>query len=260
MSINDRVFTKLGELGYVGSLPDRILGKLNDDYGASNINEGFYKAGGLKRFVSGLLDVSYVARLDGVSQYWQLSDPIVIPSGSDFKVSGIGVFSPSGFHFASSRLSNDGRLAVLGSTQNVYFNSTLVDGITNEDFAILTDGNPHHISFERVGTNAILKVDEVTFINGSWSTEEVLLDSLGSKWGSSTSIPNFEGPIYDFKVEINGELTNAIPLTNREQGATQSPTIGSVSATMFGYSEGVWEIREDGITGQYVWREQFTWG
>ena len=51
----------------------------------------------------------------------------------------------------------------------------------------------------------------------------------------------FGGAIKNIEVIKGGVIANKIPLTNKDQGATQLPTVGNVSATMVGYTPDVWE-------------------
>ncbi|MDC9527603.1 hypothetical protein PSH54_19175 [Pseudoalteromonas sp. Angola-30] len=188
------------------------------------------------------LAIEWVAELDGFSQQWNLSSPVTIPFGSDFKVSGAGIFSRDGFYFAASKDSDRGRFMISGSTGNVYFNASNIGNLSSEKLQSLADGNPHKVTFQRVnGVDASLLVDGEVYMSNSWSDQEVYLDSIGAQWGNNTSIPSFEGALYNFEIEIDGVLTNSIPLTNKEQGATQLPTVGNVSAFMPNYTDAVWK-------------------
>lgn len=174
--------------------------------------------------------INYVARLDGVSQYWQLSGDISC---------GVGGFV---------------RFKYIGPD------------ITSNDFAMVGRENNYSTAFmlrERDGgvveANAVgVSIDGVTYANGDnypsdlYSIKMVELEvkspinisilmAAYRKVSEGLTTWNFPGAIFDFEVEKGGVITNKIPLTNKAQGATQLATVGNVNATMVGYTPDVWE-------------------
>ena len=78
-------------------------------------------------------------------------------------------------------------------------------------------------------------IDDTLIFNSIILTSEFSIETL-AKFASDY----FGGVIYGFEFEINGVLTNKIPLTNKSQGATQLATVGNVNAFMPNYTEAVW--------------------
>lgn len=162
----------------------------------------------------------YVARLDGLTQYWQLSEPIIILPNDSIELSFIGGIVDNG-------------LAAFVVTTN---------------FAVRFDVDSTASYLRENGLSATLNgvdVDSgVTTVPSSGSNEVAL--SVTSS-GSLEQIASVEGsrlmnlPVYSFKVIRGGTVIHEIPLTNKAQGATQLPTVGSVSATMINYTEAVWQ-------------------
>lgn len=187
--------------------------------------------------------VNYVARLSD-SKYWSLSSQITVPTNADFKFSARGVFSANGFYFVATKDTETGRLAISGDSRNVYFNSSNLGALSLSDFSLLTDGLDHELSFVREGAEAVVLVDGVEVKRNTWSNDEFTIDSIASRWGGVTTIPYLEDYVYNFTVEVDGVVTNEIKLTNKEQGATQSPSVGSISATLIGYTGNEWELLE----------------
>ena len=173
-------------------------------------------------FVKGALEPvkNYVARLDGVSQYWQLSgEGLTIPSGGrmEFKFvapSYYGSGAPTFFDNVDRR-----RFRILSGTYDIFGCSVSVDGIgvSNSD-APPTDGLAHIV--EVAANNVNIKV--------------LGASSTGS---GKIPVPLFGLSIYD----ENDVIIHEIPLTNKAQGATQLATVGSVNATMVNYTPDVWE-------------------
>lgn len=222
MPINDEVFAKLGELGYVGSLPDRVLSKLKDDYGVSDISEGLYKAGGLRGFVRGLLDVSYVARLDGVNQYWQASTPITASNLS--------------FTFISDGVSGnpeDSAMGILSLNNSTAYIVLLPTGVIEVDSSISS------LTFD--GDTISDGADVTTYLDGRKISVVVNFSSPTqfNVMGRGRYVIQFlEGILYNVNVD-NGLLV--LPMNDPTQGATQNPTAGSISMNMINYNEDVWE-------------------
>ena len=181
-----------------------------------------------------------VARLDGATKYWQLSDPIAAPENTDFTfaayISGTrtsdieGVFSDSGgsswIRALNSGQSQDLQMFVGGSFKGASYP-------TGYD---LRDGNFNLFKLSRVGGQLSFSINDSEMKTLGTSNAEFSIDNL-----FRFSNQYFAGVIYGFEVEIGGVLTNSIPLTNKSQGATQIATVGNVNATMVNFSTDVWE-------------------
>ena len=159
---------------------------------------------------------SYVYRLNGVDQYIQFSEDLTLSNGQ------IMAFECIGTH--------DG--GVLISTESFGLQFRLLNGIY-EFFGC--DAEINGVP----ATSGVTVYDgaEITSFKITVTTARPLgtLASKGTLFLSASAIRNFK------REESNGTVINEIPLTNKTQGATQLPTIGSVSATIVGYNENDWE-------------------
>ncbi|AII30178.1 hypothetical protein [Pseudoalteromonas phage B8b] len=169
----------------------------------------------------------FVARLDGATKHWQLSESIPLTSGDIVRLS-VNVS------------------ALIGSFQYVIDDAS---GSFNRLFFILNDNGS--ISFRDAIINS-LKIDGFQYASGStppiydgeFHEIEIAIKSnsnlsvLGSRFNF---IEFFGGSIKDLEVFKGGVLTNQIPLTNKSQGATQLATVGNVNATMINYTGDEWE-------------------
>lgn len=174
-------------------------------------------------FVSGALEPvkNYVARSDGVSQYWELSEPVnILPN--DVIRFGLSKFTDVG---AFRRF--------FGSSD---FTFSLDSGADGDKFRLrrVTDGL---INGETITSDVTLipttGSNDVEVVSGEIRSISTLL-SLGTTNLASAAM-------YEFRVIRNGTVIHEIPLTNRSQGATQLATVGNVNATMVGYNPDVWE-------------------
>lgn len=164
---------------------------------------------------------NYVARLDGLTQYWQLSDPISLQLGDVVNFGFTGFENNGAFKrfFGSSDFilsldtGTDGDKFRLRSALSATVNGS---SITSDQTLIPTSG-----------------LNEVSVDVGATKDIETLL-SLGTNNLLSAAI-------YGFKVVRSDTVIHEIPLTNKSQGATQLPTVGSVSATIINYTEAVWQ-------------------
>lgn len=161
-----------------------------------------------------------VARLDGATQYWQLSDPIPIQVEDQIEFMFIG-----------------------GSVTNSF---AAFVGATN--FSVRFDVDTTATFLREQGSSATLNglpVDSGVTPVPSNGENSVLISSLST--GSLEQISSIGGsrlmnlPVYNFRVIRNGVVIHEIPLTNKAQGATQLATVGNVNATMVGYTPDVWE-------------------
>lgn len=198
------------------------------------------QAGFIKRKVDAAVE-QWVAQLDGAMQSWVLSGPIVIPENSDFKYTlhiqsfsdlTEGVLSGTDFYMRFLRQADVSffqRYCQLNVSGTAF--PTLSENNTNP-----RNGNFNKISiirnsegiFSQINNGELIR--ERSFTGGAFTITEL------GKFSSSY----FDGVIYGFEVEINGVLTNQIPLTNKSQGATQLATVGNVNAFMPNYTDAVW--------------------
>lgn len=165
-----------------------------------------------------------VARLDGVTQYWQLSEPIPLLAGYKvrYKTSVTGGLGNVVYLHGSSAQSTSLSAYIVPSNSQLSFS-----GSTNE------------------------KLDGVPFVNNSeiqLGVEYVVEFSVNSNKDIATlfRLQDVEkytaGYIYDLEVlDDTGTVVNRIPLTNKAQGATQLATVGNVNATMINYTGDEWE-------------------
>lgn len=226
MTVNDRVMKALYDLGYRGSYNDRVLSHMKDELGVTNINEGYYKAGGFGKYVEGLLSpvINYVARLDGVSQYWQLSEGITLELGDLVE-----------FEFVS--VGDNTNSFVIDSTDRSSF-------IFNKDSTVQRSSalGFMDINGERVQNLATPFPSEgvVNIVSIRMDVSVATIDFIGCEYREDRGY--FSGLFRNFKVIRGGGVIHQIPLTNKAQGATQLATVGNVNATMPNYTPDVWEV------------------
>lgn len=170
--------------------------------------------------------INYVARLDGATQYWQLSEDINLIFGDIVKLKVDIIEPPGSFSFITDGVSDSDRVYLLINSDNsITFNDSVIGS---------------------------LKVNEVQYANGStppiygvgFCEFEVELNSgaalafLGARYSQVSLLP---GSVKGLQVVRGGTVLHEIPLTNKAQGATQLPTVGNVNATMINYTEAVWK-------------------
>ena len=166
--------------------------------------------------------VNYVARLDGLTQAWQFSEPLNLLAGDEIYMSytDIATDGSRSYFFGDEAY----RFGIFSTADAVYFDSYGLNSTINGDSIA-----PEITVIPLIGVNE-LKL--VTTRSGSPTF-------LGTR--VSNSAYKMNGAIFNFKVVRGGVVINEITLTNKSQGATQLPTVGSVSATMINYTEAVWQ-------------------
>lgn len=168
---------------------------------------------------------SYVYRLDGLTKYFQLSEPINIPLNGSIELDLL--YDPN------TVINNDYILCSETDTSTSSFftsretigvggsgiiSSYTVDGISTSNFPY--DNTFHTIKYNFDNINGKLK-----FLGTRFTIQQLS-----------------SGVFKDLIVrDAQGIIINHIPLTNKEQGATQLPTVGNVSATIVNYTESGWE-------------------
>jgi len=188
----------------------------------------FGTASGVKR---------YVYRLDGLTKYYQLSDQIVIPASTDCAIR----FTLNGTsdNYEGLFKSADGSdwFRLIPSSQGSNFQGnlggTFISGVPYSSLTV-RNGQDREFTLRRLAGRFYIDVGGQSFTL-SLSSGSFSISALCEFGGDE-----FAGYIKNFEVEINSVITNQIPLTNKTQGATQLPTVGSVSATIINYTD-TWE-------------------
>ena len=188
----------------------------------------------------------WVAQLDGIVQYWQLTSPLTAENGEDFRLkvkAERGDRSAGCFLMSSMDASNYGI--------NIY--STGDYSLGEGKISVFGLGNSPFIE----GLNSFTDLDiEVSRESGVWTvtvngvsdTKTPTSEPPAIATSTETNLGRrVEGGFYsdgyvsDLEYYVNGVLTNKIPLTVKEQGATQLATVGDINAFMPNYTEAVWK-------------------
>lgn len=184
--------------------------------------------------------VNYVARLDGATKSWQLTSPITIPASTDcairFKINGSRDNYEGIFRSADSSDWLRFTPESIGTNLQGNISGSFVGGVPYSALMIRS-GQERSFTLRREAGRFYADIDEQSFTL-SLISGQFLIDVLCEFGGGY-----FAGYISNFEVEIDGVITNSIPLTNKSQGATQIATVGSVNATMLNYTGDEWEVR-----------------
>ena len=165
--------------------------------------------------------VNYVARLDGVSQYWQLTAPINI--NIDYTVELMFVGGVISNQYARFYCLTNNDMSVDSGIDSDKFRAS--GGVTSLNGNNIFTGEP-------IPTSGNNKIETKLSVTG-------VIDSIGSFNG--TRLINL--PLYGFIIkDETGTIINEIPLTNKAQGATQLATVGNINAFMANYTPDVWEV------------------
>ena len=169
---------------------------------------------------------NYVYRLNGINQYIQFSDSVEFKVGDTLELGFVGgAVSGSYRSFVSS---TDSSLRVSSGGDPQVF-----------DIASTSDAKVNGVTI--INNQTLIPTSGMNYLEFK-SFSDYLIRGVGARVdfaGSASLYINL--PIYNFKVIRGGTVIHEIPLTNKAQGATQLPTIGSVSATIVGYNENDWE-------------------
>jgi len=182
----------------------------------------------------------YLPRTDGQAQYYNLNKPVEIPANTDFKVS----FYIQGFNNSYEGLFENSagtstwlRLLPSSQSQNLQgYDDENYFGFIPQQIILLRDGELRKVTLIREQGKLYAQINEGEKIYSREATAKWTFDRL-CKFSSTY----FGGLFYDFEVEIAGEVVLQLPLTNKEQGAVQLPTVGDITATMANYTPLVWE-------------------
>lgn len=204
------------------------------------------QAGFAKRKLASVIE--WVAETDGVAQFWQLSESVLLPENSNFKLTfymlGLGALNTYDGLFESS-IQAYTWLRILPSAQSSNFqgyDGTTYFGGVSQSETMVRDGFIHKVTITREIDKLIVQVDDLE--------PEVMRNSgAGSAWSfdrvGKFSNTYFHGVIYGFEVELEGEVLVSIPLTNKGQGANQLATVGNINAFMPNYTDAVWKNKAE---------------
>ncbi|TYC93835.1 hypothetical protein [Vibrio anguillarum] len=173
---------------------------------------------------------------DGLAQYVQLSEAIVIPPNVDFyieaEVSGIpadayySVFSgPTISDFYRTRPNNDGIQTSLSGTYGLNWTSANSDSSAR-----------HKYGLSRVGNLYSIIVDDVLRSTRTTDIGAIEIDRLMRMWTLNT---HTSGVVYSFKVWLNDSLSLLIEFNQKNQ-AVQVPSVGSISAMITNHTDAMW--------------------
>ena len=159
---------------------------------------------------------SYVYRLNGSDQYFQLSEDLTLSNGQVMEFECVGTHE-GGVLISTASFGLQFRL--IGGVYDFFGCDAEVNGVPATSGVTTYDGG------------------DITSFKLTVTTARPLgtLASKSISFLSPSAMRKFK------RKESNGNVINEIPLTNKAQGATQLPTIGSVSATIVGYNENDWE-------------------
>lgn len=190
----------------------------------------------------------WAAELNGNGQYYQLSRPLKLPAGSNFRVSFRIKGSGTGFEGLFEHSARDSTWMRFLSTSN-NDNVQGFDGVSyfsgvSRTSLDLRDGVTRKLSIFREAGVLYFQVDDSAAevsrnTNASWEFDRLC----------KFSNTYFEGLFYGFEVEIDGELVLQLPLTNKNQGDAQLPSVGTITATLVNYNDSVWKKTPNVGTG-----------
>ena len=175
---------------------------------------------------------NYIYKLDGSNKYINFSDPLLLTSDCEISLDVIlgsnttqviygDGSSPERFYIGTE----NGNWLVGNGTDRVDTMSPADISVINETVVTLSGG-----------------VFKLT-VNSAVVYEQSIKYSTAKDIDGISTLSGFRmlGSAFNFTLSKSGTVTNSIPLTNKAQGATQLPTVGSVSAAIVGYNENDWE-------------------
>lgn len=172
---------------------------------------------------------------DGLAQYVQLSEAIVIPPNVDFyievKMSGLSNNSYQSI-FSGPTIDNFYRTLPGGEGIQSYAGSYAITWSTSNFDASKTQTYALH----RVNNVLSIVIDGESKSSRSNSTQQVVFDRLIRAWTTSAYS---SGTLEHFKVSIGGTLTNLIEFNQKNQ-AVQVPSVGSISAMIINHTDAMW--------------------
>ena len=187
------------------------------------------QAGFAKRKLASVIGnaIEWVAEIDGVMQYWVLTESIAVHAGYvvKFEVFNTGK-NESGYLLCNDTSTSlsvftnyDGEVSHAASTDIVID----IDGMGGDVEVKIHDSQIHQIT--------------LTFLeSGSFK-------KLASRYNEARLLKGYIANLVVYNAE--GVLVNKIPLTNKTQGANQLATVGNVNAFMPNYTNAVWKNKAE---------------
>lgn len=184
----------------------------------------------------------FALSFDGLAQYVQFSQPVVIPENTDFEievcVSGVRTDAFQSI-FSGPTINDFFRALTNGDGIQVYAGGYVVSWTG----ANLNVSETHVYGLRRVGVTISIIIDGVVVSTRNGSSSQVVIDRLMRSWGTSSyslGVPRL------FKAWVNGDKNSGqlvldLPLTKREMGAIQyanSPS--NFTAEIINYTDAMW--------------------
>lgn len=183
------------------------------------------KQAGFSRRKVAVPAIEWVAQLDGVMQFWQLTAPIQVPNNGSVELDLL--YDPS------TSIDNDYIICSPSSTTTSSF------FIGRETVGVGSSGVVSSFSIDTEQTTNFPYDNKFHTIKYQFNNPNGVIRFIGSRF-TQTQISR--GIFKNFRVrDSGGNIVNQIPLTNKAQGATQLATVGNVNATMINYTEAVWK-------------------
>lgn len=194
------------------------------------------------------LDVTptYYAELDGISQYWELNEGVLIDPSSDFRIEvDISFLNDSGQAqglLGSGNPEHPDFLRTLPSTQTASLQAKLGGAYPNgapfEEY-LIGSGTPRTLIFERKGETINMGAGgfRTSRDSSSYQNEPFYFDKIG-QYSSS----EFAGTIYAVRVWENGNMKMDLKLDKQNQ-QVQYDKLSSNYATLINYTDAVWKYR-----------------
>lgn len=187
---------------------------------------------------------NYVYRLDGLTQYYQLSEALSIEADDDYELAiEVPKLEPSlnsnSSLIGGNRSGDSGSFAtfIYGDSKKIgvqFPTETSIKYLNSE--SALKAGEAATIKIERTAGTMSLYINDIFERSITDDFSDFNVERFGS-WGN---ILLYAGAVRGFSLKVNGAIIYEIPLTNKDQGATQLPTVGNVSATIVNYTDS-WE-------------------
>jgi hypothetical protein len=174
----------------------------------------------------------YTPNLDGLANYYKLDTPIALTGNFYFS----GYFTIDGStYLAGSKDTATGRL--LYSESNTAFFVSLNNSnstVTSIDVSIFSGKGVYFIECYRINDIIYWKVNGVQQGSGAGRSGTIYIDSFGTQWSESTSVPYHSGYMYDITLGNSGN-TEFFSLNN-PYSDYPSNIFGSKGTRLTGYN------------------------
>lgn len=180
--------------------------------------------------------LNYVAMLDG-TQAWELSEQMIDVDNLD------GLLIQGYWEAGQGIMIGQGNSN--GADFRVYEDSGKITAQIGGDYTVeFADSVTGYVEILFSGGNISYSVDGVEFHNGPYNIGELRRNDvtvLGGRINGDGSVGfSKQGFMKDITISKNGTVTFDSTLTDKDAGATQVSTAGSVTATMVNYDPSVW--------------------